>query len=520
MRHMTPSTSMSHPEAVSSIVTAMRASLPELVDKVVARIRGEIPFYAAQEVVPAEDLRVSVRANVDYILDTLTGQAPANLSAPDATGRTRAAQGAPLAEMLTAYRVGVAELWSALVAVARRLPGVPADDIIDLAGTVFAVQGTYSDAALAAYRDESRDILRTRERERAAMVEVILTGVQAKGTLWEVASALRLPLDGSFLVIAAEAELGHDPLPRAESALAVLDVRSVWRLDAEMSLGVLSLPDRSRNAAVLTVLNRHAASRIGASPVFAELRQAGWALQLARLALGTHSGSAGVEQFRDSPINMLVAAAPQAALETARAVLGSLLELPAEELDMLLDTFDAWVRASGSASLAGATLYCHPNTVRYRLRRIEAGTGRTLGSPGDVAELVTAVRAWRALPHSLRALPFPGEQGDQVEDHGGGGDRGRLGVIVGRRYLHDVGPHQVHAGEPAQDAEQFPAGQAAGLGGARAGRERGVQHVDVQRQVHGQVRHALRDRVDDAGRAEVVDVAGADGAEAEPAVIA
>ena len=63
-----------------------------------------------------------------------------------------------------------------------------------------------------------------------------------------------------------------------------------------------------------------------------------------------------MEQFHDSPINMLVAAAPQAALETARAVLGSLLGLPAEELDLLLDTFDAWVRASGSATVAGAAL--------------------------------------------------------------------------------------------------------------------------------------------------------------------
>jgi peroxiredoxin len=32
--------------------------------------------------------------------------------------------------------------------------------VIDLAGTVFAVQNTYSDAALAAYRDESREMLR------------------------------------------------------------------------------------------------------------------------------------------------------------------------------------------------------------------------------------------------------------------------------------------------------------------------------------------------------------------------
>ena len=396
---MTTSLPMSHAEATASIVTAVRASLPRLLDRIAARIRREIPFYAGEDVVAATDLRASVQANVTYILDSLTGQAPANLTAPDATGRMRAAQDAPLAEMLSAYRVGVAEIWDTLVATARDLPDVPADAIIDLAGTVFTVQNTYSDAALAAYRDESRQMLRTRERERAAMVEAILSGGPAKGTLWEVANALRLPVDGAFLVVAAETEVGHDPMPRAEPALAVLDVRSVWRLDAEQSLGVLSLPDRSRNGAVLAVLNRHATARIGASPVFAELRQASWALQLARLALGSHPGGSSVTQFRDSPIDMLVAAAPHAALDTARAVLGSLLELPQEECDLLIGTFEAWVKASGSASAAGTALYCHPNTVRYRLRRIEASTGRTLANPGDVAELVTAVRAWCELPH-------------------------------------------------------------------------------------------------------------------------
>src|SRR5215471_17637215 len=182
---MTVPMSMSHHETAASVVAAVRAgaSLPQLVDRVVRRIRAEIPCYAAAGVVQPEDLRVSVRANVEYILDSLAGTARANLTAPDATGRTRAAQGVPLAEMLTAYRV------------------------------------------------EAREILRTRERERAAMVEVILTGVQAKGTLWEVANALRLPLDGAFLVVAAETELGHDPMPGAESALAAAEVRSVWRLD-------------------------------------------------------------------------------------------------------------------------------------------------------------------------------------------------------------------------------------------------------------------------------------------------
>src|SRR6201994_120118 len=355
MRRMTTSVPMSHHDAAEGIIAALRSGLPALTDRIVARIRAEIPFYAGQDIVSPDDLRESVRANIDYILASLTGTATPNLGAPHATGRARAAQGAPLAEMLTAYRVGVAELWSAMAATARDRPGVPAGDVIDLAGAVFAVQNVYSDAALAAYRDEAREMIRTRERERAALVEVILTGA-AKGTLWEVANALRLPLDGAFLVVAAETELGHDPVPRAESALAVLDVRSVWRLDAELSLGVLSLPDRSRNGAALTVLGRHATGRVGASPVFAELHQASWALELARLALGSHQGSTGVTQFRDSPIDLLVAAAPHAALQAARAVLGTLLELPEDELELLFSTFEAWVRASGSASAAGAGL--------------------------------------------------------------------------------------------------------------------------------------------------------------------
>ena len=400
MSHMTISIPVSHPETAASIVAVVREGLPGVVDRIVARIRAEIPFYAGESVVSPDDLHVAVRDNLGFMLDSLAGPAQANLSAPHATGRTRAAQGAPLAEMLGAYRVGAAEMWSELVTAARSLPGVPADDVIDLAGTVFALQNTYSDAALAAYREESREMLRTRERERAAMVEVILGGTVARGTLWEVAGALRLPLDGTFLVVAAETEPGHDPIPRAESALAVVDVRSVWRLDAELSLGVLSLPGRSRNETVLTVLDRHATRRIGVSPVFGELHQAGWAVQLARLALGSqHTGSSGVAQFRDSPIDILVAAAPHAAAETARAVLGGLLTLPEEELNLLLGTFEAWSRAGGSARDAAAELYCHPNTVRYRLRRIEAATGRTLAYPGDVAELVTAVRAWRELPH-------------------------------------------------------------------------------------------------------------------------
>lgn len=40
-------------------------------------------------------------------------------------------------------------------------------------------------------------------------------------------------------------------------------------------------------------------------------------------------------------------------------------------------------------------LFCHPNTVRHRLRRITAATGRTFIASRDVAERCPALQAAR-----------------------------------------------------------------------------------------------------------------------------
>jgi DNA-binding PucR family transcriptional regulator len=64
---------------------------------------------------------------------------------------------------------------------------------------------------------------------------------------------------------------------------------------------------------------------------------------------------------------------------------------------MLFETFRVWQETDASVSVAAERLYCHPNTVRYRLRRIEKRTGRSLSRPRDLAELCLTFEVHRRL---------------------------------------------------------------------------------------------------------------------------
>jgi DNA-binding PucR family transcriptional regulator len=58
----------------------------------------------------------------------------------------------------------------------------------------------------------------------------------------------------------------------------------------------------------------------------------------------------------------------------------------------------AWFEAGGSAVETGRRIYCHPNTVQYRRRRLQEHTGRSLDDARAVAELLAAPEALRLIP--------------------------------------------------------------------------------------------------------------------------
>jgi DNA-binding PucR family transcriptional regulator len=97
--------------------------------------------------------------------------------------------------------------------------------------------------------------------------------------------------------------------------------------------------------------------------------------------------------FGQAPLAVLAASAPDVMAQVAEAVLGSLNRLPDDERAVLVGTLRTWLACGGSAEAAAKALYCHPNTVRYRLNRVTEHTGRSVTNPQDIAELSIALQA-------------------------------------------------------------------------------------------------------------------------------
>ena len=392
---------------IAEIAGSITNRMPDLVDRVVRRILTEIEFYRDRGVIGPEDIRGSVRNNLESMAAELTTSQPPDLSAPRATGRRRAEQGTPLADILHAYRIGFTEFWEAIVEEGRRSTRATPDTLVDAASGVWWLIGEYTQELTVAYREAASELLLAAARERSALVEAVFTGgIPDRDTLWEAAKLLRLPWEGVFVVVVVEAPgLAQEGLPDAEAFLAGRGIGSAWHLHPDIQMGVVSLRHADALPVLLELLRRGVRARCGVSPAYPALGDTPRAVHYARLVLASLPvGAPAVVQFEETPLGVLAAAAPDAAGALVRTVLGPVLDLPDQERSSLLGTLRAWFDAGGSAAETGKRIYVHPNTVRYRLRRLQEHTGRSLDDPKAVAELLAALDA-------LRLLQEPGPPG-------------------------------------------------------------------------------------------------------------
>jgi PucR C-terminal helix-turn-helix domain/GGDEF-like domain len=381
----------------------MLARAPRLGKEMADLLCRDIDAYRDGTVVSKDQVAESCVANVTFIFASLTGDDDVDVSPAAQTGTARALAGVPLPAVMTAYRIGFRFMWEETIATAREA-AIPNDSILDATARVFLAQDTFTQAMSTAYRRQLTAQIIEREEERSALVEALLSRrITDTHSLWEAADLLRLPTSGPYAVVAAELPaIGKLGLPTIENKLSVRDIRSAWRLLPDLQVGIVHL--RAPNAvdtlgALVEVLRHAATARVGISPPFQELSETNDGLRFARLALsGKPSADSLVAVFDDTPLAMAAVSAPEVMAKIKSSVLGQLDALPSEERSILLDTFQAWLDAGGSANDAALKVFCHPNTVRHRLHRIEELTDRSLSRPQDLAELCLAFEIERRLP--------------------------------------------------------------------------------------------------------------------------
>ena len=386
--------------AISQIARGLLAEIDALTDEAASLIVAEIDVYRLDGMVPPADLRASVAHNLGYLLGYLTGSGTLELEAPRRTGRQRAEQAVPLPEVLRAYRIAIAMMWQRLIDAAR-VQGVDAQAaLLGAASTLWEIADEYSQALTEAYRQTVRQQLIADERRRSALVASLQNGTtRGQPTAWEIAKLLGMPFEGAFLVVVAGAPGAAEAVPGLEDRLRRLEAVSAWRAEPDYDIGVVSYSKRRPAAEVLAAISETSDCRIGVSPPYTRLDQTPRATRYAVVALeGLRPGTAGVNQLEDAPLSELMIGNLDTTRRFVQRVLGSVLRLPDDDRAMFLTTAQAWLDAHGSAAEAGRLLYCHENTVRYRLRRLEEHLGGPLGDPTIVAELTAAMQAIRTFP--------------------------------------------------------------------------------------------------------------------------
>ncbi|MFI0468960.1 PucR family transcriptional regulator [Saccharopolyspora sp. 5N102] len=386
----------------------MGSQLSHLADYTLALTAKEIDVYREGKLVPLAELRRSIEHNLSALLYAIGApERRRDFSVVHDTGRRRARQGVPLNDVLGAYRIVFTALWEQFADAARQDPAsLPLESLLSVTTVLWQLNDDYATALTDSYRAAEARHSERRRQQRAALLESLFTGQPVRETTpWEVAKLFDLPQRGDLVVVAAEPLGGaEESLPNIERRLARLGLHSVWRTTPAAQTGVVVLKEGMFNNLV-KVLRTTATARTGVSPIYHEVVETARAVRLACAALHRLPEDAvEVAVLGGSPLTGLLAHSADEGDRIVEEVLGPVLALPAQDRDVLLDTLQAWFDHGGSADNAAQQLYCHPNTVRYRLRRLHELTHRNLTRPRDVADLAVALEAYRQhRPQPLQA---------------------------------------------------------------------------------------------------------------------
>ncbi|GAA2486396.1 helix-turn-helix domain-containing protein [Streptomyces thermolineatus] len=385
-------------EAVAALHRSARIlvdRLPQLTDRLVAMLQELEPAYRPEAFGPG-DLRKEVAESLDNNIRSLLDPKACRDRARRCSwriGGLRAEHGTPLDAVLHAFRLGGSVVWQGLVETATRQSPQDAHLLLHVAADVWNFVDEHCTLVADAYRRAERRLVRRHEEQARALLEALLDGTARFADVTTAAAALGLPEQARCTVVLVSGGRPSDrrgvfPRPLPEG------VRVVWCTGEDADRAVVVLGGREPRD-LAPAITAPEGVRVGVGSAVPGLASLGTAREHAETALLTCPASGGVALLEEHLPQALVTSAPELADALVERALRPVLGLEPGDREVILSTLEAWLAADGSALRAGSRLFCHRNTVLNRLRRYEQLTGRSLGRPQDLVELVLALEAHR-----------------------------------------------------------------------------------------------------------------------------
>jgi len=335
------------------------------------------------------DIRSSTREHVHRGIRTMAGLAEGEEKAIHVwreTGRRRARQGVPMEHVLNAYSLGTRVLWEALLE-QRHNPGVDVDDhVLLIAGQrIWSALDVQNATLVDSYRRESARLQRRDLQRQQRLLDGLVEGRSADpGFVAEVREVLGIGMDEPVACVVGHFDgLLDGPLRGPEDRLERAGAVSYWHVRGDIYFGLVPIGVLGLDG-VLRVLGPAAAGRVGVAPATEGLSGFATAYQLAAGAADTlPRGGARVVSVTERLPEVLLGASPEVTSLMVEETVGPILAQPPQQAALLLETLRALITHHGSPTHAAEELYCHRNTVIYRMRQIEALTGRSLQDPRD-----------------------------------------------------------------------------------------------------------------------------------------
>ena len=362
------------PEAI----TAIRAELPTIATEVVKTIQREVPGYS-------RPLRGAfgkgIRSGVELALRRFTGEGdeePQDIYRRLGYGELRA--GRTLDALQTAYRVGARVAWLRMSQAAAET-GASADAQRELAGAIFAYIERIAGESIEGYADAQLARAGDVERRRSALFSLLMAtpppdamtlASAAAGAGWSIPANVACLLVEDSAVASTVRQLSGDTLHGSVGEVTCIVVPEPSRLEHEAR----AIADRRAGAVAL-------GPTVPAEDARVSLRWADLARQLPGDGLIVADGRLVDIALRAS------ADVVDALSDRALAPLTGQSERSRERLE---DTLLAWLRHHGSQRAVADELGVHPQTVRYRLKRLRDLLGEGLKDPDRRFELEIALR--------------------------------------------------------------------------------------------------------------------------------